>query len=659
LIKNFIFSTEPAEYGFAVTEKLDQSLQLVDITDDITGKPHKLATVEIPMYVNEVGHNADLAQNVFIREEGDRIVKYFFQSDKPLKKGDFVELLTNYRDAYEGARERKGYGWRNISEGLEGDNCLSARMERNFHERSDVQNIIGPEISLQKISCYLQFILSRIWNPLMNHVREQGEDSIAKISVLQWIAILRVEWLTYIFRQRIEKDRAEPTKDNLLNQILIFNMTRTLDSMKADEVDISELATVNTVDIDGRPIAPAIISELVEEVCFRIHDRMPLLLDSSAYCSIGRQVVEKLCLVVAIAFRTRDSVSDEVKRETCDVFFRIAIDAAQQIELSATNFSTEAGNSGLLFSSGIGVKSYLCCSTRTASELVATSNCFNLDNTTISKGFRATIVEKVECYHSIPNSGLEQTLDSGEDKIAIEDWFCMEKRSESSLDEEFSDLSSIPRSLPKALAMPTTINTSWYVVWQVLWPVHMLATEFLGESIYSLDALANALNIPDKIARYAITRGMNIEGVDYEQLRESVLKYCRPVIPCTQQRVCQVQPSYLSPSRSNAPRIIIEKSSKAKNKRKSPLTDTVRIPPKLVYEGPVKCFVPGVEIPIGWTQRSFERRSGASAGHVDHYWFTPQRHFKLRSYTEISRFLTLLDTSNGNEDAAYTALKFK
>jgi hypothetical protein len=66
-VKDFIFSNEPSSWRYDVTEKLHGEPQVVDFTDDTTGAPHDIAKSHMSMYVNEVGHNMDLIENVEVR----------------------------------------------------------------------------------------------------------------------------------------------------------------------------------------------------------------------------------------------------------------------------------------------------------------------------------------------------------------------------------------------------------------------------------------------------------------------------------------------------------------------------------------------------------------------------------------------------------------
>ena len=63
-IKDFIYTHEPSSWRFDVTEELNGYPQVVDFTDDTTGAPHDVAKSNMSMYVNEVGHNEKLVENI-------------------------------------------------------------------------------------------------------------------------------------------------------------------------------------------------------------------------------------------------------------------------------------------------------------------------------------------------------------------------------------------------------------------------------------------------------------------------------------------------------------------------------------------------------------------------------------------------------------------
>ena len=103
-LKDFLFSHEPSGWVFDVPEKFKDHHQVVDLTDDSTGEPHKVAKSNIAMYVNEVGHGRKLVENVQIKHVDDRMVKYYYLQKKPLKMGETVELLVDYTKSYEEMR---------------------------------------------------------------------------------------------------------------------------------------------------------------------------------------------------------------------------------------------------------------------------------------------------------------------------------------------------------------------------------------------------------------------------------------------------------------------------------------------------------------------------------------------------------------------------
>jgi hypothetical protein len=77
-VKDFLFSHEPSSWRFDVEETLNtenyNSISrssrtqptVIDFTDDATGAPHEVAQSHVSMYVNEVGHDATLVENIHV-----------------------------------------------------------------------------------------------------------------------------------------------------------------------------------------------------------------------------------------------------------------------------------------------------------------------------------------------------------------------------------------------------------------------------------------------------------------------------------------------------------------------------------------------------------------------------------------------------------------
>lgn len=83
-----------------------------------------------------------------------------------------------------------------------------------------------------------------------------------------------------------------------------------------------------------------------------------------------------------------------------------------------------------------------------------------------------------------------------------------------------------------------------------------------------------------------------------------------------------------------------------------------RHPAREVYVGPPTEPLEG-GWPPGWIKQIVERQNGASAGHTDRYWYSPQTNKKFRSMVEIKRFLAHLSECGGDEGAAWIRFKAK
>lgn len=53
--------------------------------------------------------------------------------------------------------------------------------------------------------------------------------------------------------------------------------------------------------------------------------------------------------------------------------------------------------------------------------------------------------------------------------------------------------------------------------------------------------------------------------------------------------------------------------------------------------------------PDGWVKKTFQRQSGKTAGTKDSYWYSPVHRVKLRSITDVKKFLAALVQCNGDE----------
>ncbi len=99
-------------------------------------------------------------------------------------------------------------------------------------------------------------------------------------------------------------------------------------------------------------------------------------------------------------------------------------------------------------------------------------------------------------------------------------------------------------------------------------------------------------------------------------------------------------------------RKVVKKKSPAKGtaKSKSKINMSRSLDPMVAEGIPDEAYPGGGDWPPGWKKRVYQRRSGASKGHLDRYWYTPQLQVKLRSMPEIQRWLEAMKQTDGNEE---------
>lgn len=100
-----------------------------------------------------------------------------------------------------------------------------------------------------------------------------------------------------------------------------------------------------------------------------------------------------------------------------------------------------------------------------------------------------------------------------------------------------------------------------------------------------------------------------------------------------------------------------KKQTKSRPKKQREKTLKQQTPDKnlCVFEGTPDEIREGIDW-TGWTKRSFKRKSGNTKGRLDHYWFTPQNNYKLRSIKEVERFFAAMKAC-GDEKKAYEKCK--
>lgn len=477
-MKSFIYSHEPSEWGFGVSEMLDGEVQLVDITDDLTGKPSLLAKENIPMHVNEVGHNPKLTHTVHSLEKDDRTIEYYLKIDTPMKRGETVELFVDYFDVYEDVRERKGYGLANIDGTIKSDEDLGTRIMRNYGERDEIKEILS-DIALWKMYDMLEW-LDSIYQELARMVgrfvvESLKSDTIQVLppsdcpSALQFVALRRLHWLGGIFKEKIAhfkeaNEHAETRDASSAGVVAMFGGVVEQCSVVANRLQGFSFSTLleamskvpELTDSDGINIKSFWEAEVVEELCYGVKDVVQAPLNSSMWCGVARDLTRRLCLATASVLWREDIDASEKLVQLLRSYQSEALEAARRVSCP-TSSDTEAFTFEAPFRPGYGIAN---------ADLVLPS-----DVSSCPSGSQAFV----------------QQVETGEVDGKIDLRGIMSKKDQANLNN---------------------VQSNWYLCWQVVFVVNAFASAFLKGSQYSLKELCSILGVTETQAWYAIKKGM-------------------------------------------------------------------------------------------------------------------------------------------------------
>ena len=514
--KAFIFSFEPSEWCFGVEESLDGNARIIDVTDDLTGEPHEIAKQNIPMYVNEIGHNKNYKQNVHALDKDDRAVHYFLHITKPMKPGDSIECLVDYFKVYESVRERKGYGLAN-RKGIKSDEDFATAILRNFVERKDMEELVFnlgmgeifiilewlDSIRSQLVEITDSFILKKDWNGVL-------PDSIP--TAQQFVALVRFEWLAQPFRNRLEIIEAEIlARENYAPTNAIFRQcTEWIDNMKWKSC-VPFILKLNhfedLTDRRGKKVKEVFDREIIEEICFNVKDRLVRPLADCMWCPMARRLTETISKTIYLLKHTYGEGSTEMKNKLFDLCMIQAKSSAALAfdgELANLEFDPDVSK-GTSFSQNDLIA---FCGFKPKSP-------FFKDNTTTPKGLTAAAVE-LQVYHDAVELGLEPCLDPvqfehrTEGNVVITGGLATERQ------DGFHKLIGIPRSVGAAIRHSFGVNETWYIIHQIIFVIDAFASKFLRDSKYSLETICLHLGVDVCMARHAVERGVRT----YEESRK-------------------------------------------------------------------------------------------------------------------------------------------
>jgi hypothetical protein len=466
-VKGFIFSNIPNEWCFEVEECLNGQQQMVDITDDVTGEPHKSACEHIPMYVNEVGHDKTLIQSVHaLLSNDDRSVLYYIAIAEPLRQGDTIELLVAYKGFYEEVRKRKGYALSNLNGSEKSDDHFGTFLKRNFEERNNIKDIIAA-LSLMDLYLMIDWLepfhakLAQLVDDFIPRAKTTKEgDSLETCPLAQqFVSLRRLSWISKLLQKQL--DILKKTISSVEGRAIIDQSSQALRTLKwtswQDLISVLEQFP-DTKDSNGKNIKKVFEAEIVEEKCYAVKKRIVEPMEESLWCEVSMRLIRSLCIATAKAL-WKDRGADE--ESLFKKFMQIGVQASVDIRRGSDArrlafFPKFKGSAGLKLKDNAFPRR-----SGTAGEVM----------TKLAKA------DNPDCVKTSP--------------------------------ELSNELLAIP--IPIENVTEPQIQETWYLCWQVIYVIDSFAQRYLGGSLYSLEKLCSALHVD------ANTVSAAIRSIKYER----------------------------------------------------------------------------------------------------------------------------------------------
>jgi hypothetical protein len=492
-----------------VEERLLGRVQLIDITDDATGEISEAAKKMPAVYVNEVGHNKTLAKNAHCLEKDNRVVQYYADITKPLRKGETVELLTSYRKTYEHNRVRKGYGLANLQQGVKDDSHEPSRLQRNFDERCMVGDMVKLYSALELFyAC--EFVVSRILPHLAGKadhfvqtcLRRESSERGSWPSFRQLIARRRIHWLSFLLEDGIKLLLLSATESNLERshlEALLKQAERWCLEMKWTQIVTICDPSFTLVD----DLWKTVNGELVEEFLFPLREKLPNVLDESSWCPVSMELIRKLCAVTAkLSIESDSSVS--LAKEYIG-FAKVAADAVREAcrltkpGLPPMTLAFDFGDDG--YHQIKGDELWKCVAALFEPESI------------MSKGIMAKAADLCAYFDAIELGSLFQPIDRADLTFKIEGPVLVAKMPHLQGSNSLCTI-GLPRSVDCFRTGVAELDEDWYIIWQVLYVVQAFAAYYLRDTYVFgsfLEIMCAQVGIDLAKATYAIESGIKLD----------------------------------------------------------------------------------------------------------------------------------------------------
>ena len=608
-LKAFVLQSRPNEWVFGFDDESVGENCMVDITDDLTGDPHRMARERVPMYVNEVAHSRTLPQNVFVRDHSPKIT-YLCYLNSSMRIGSKCELLTHYMEHYEGNRVKKGYGLANIYEGVRGDDDLPSRLRRNFEERKCLAEVIANHVDVLELFRTFDDLEENIWIPL-EKARDENDKSDAQQRRI--VTLIRLQYVFRIISRCFEELRISYKKESV-KDAKIWNFGRHVDAL----VDASQarlaIATSKTLISDtmrnillsGDQLWNTVQYELIQEMTNYTQSRVLCPMDPSVWCPAAIELTRRLSI------RLWDS-----RKKRKGSIFDIILE-----EASIARDAVLSNRKKLVFQSGI-PEGYEVATRYMdgLNSLHFTPSLFT-GHTGACMGYIYLLISECDAL-LMENSSFENI------SVTHKSQFVMSKRGcHQGISELLQQLSSAPAL--ETTGEPSSANLTWYLTWQVGYVVDAFARVFCED--YSENYVREL---------------SEIIGINYMHLQYACRTRMRPDRSQKFRRRLEPVATKKHENRKYAP--VTKKKVSVGVKTTTETFTGSRPRAEEIWQGTPEDA--GIDWPQGWKKKTFRRQSGASKGSTDSYWYTPVNNFKLRSLAEVRRFLTCLEGSQDEMEA--------
>ncbi len=536
-----------------------------------------------------------------------------------MSKGDTVELLVDYGETYEATRIRKGYGKKNIEDGLECDKDKSSRFKRDHSERASIKIMIQT-MTFIELQNALIFLRNQIF-PLVHYtdayftglIDRQWPQSMKVPTLRQLRARQRLNFVGQMFRKKL--DNMIASKNG--NDEIIEKMYSLVDENSLNPFLKFDFRKLQKED----ELWEMYRSERFAEITLEVSNSYDLFhsYDPSIWCSIARNLCRDLSNLLI------DSELEKRKNpmKSVDSIYEVARYAAHSIKNACYNLSSKRSSMqtilescrllGLVRSGNDVINAHLSSSHLTINEdhpkvvLIQTGH-----TSGTSSQPSVGISNSLELF--CPSLSPLQKRIAGDRELVLR---CIAK-------EGFVDTTYSAQLPIEGIAK---VDSEWYLLWQVVRVVDVFAKRFKYNNTYSLQKLCEEVQADFSTAE-------SIISVEMKEPFESIY------IHCDEDGALNYDENQDENIAFDFPDVAAPKVDKLTMVRRE--TRPRKIPT-------CKYDETDGTLPEGWKMEEIQRQNSK---HVDRYWYTKTGK-KLRSRIECAHFLELIKQHNGDEEAAW------